>query len=133
MKTVYTCPAYEVIDLEIEVINMPFEVLQERGFKWCVAVESARFGVQCKEVSPGCVAYYAQEYGSDPVAREEKARANKENLYWLNNCGSSLTSHQRATETRILLKAGQRVTMNGKTLEVVHIRAEFFGLKEVSN
>ena len=56
---------------------------------------------------------------------------NGHELYWINNCATSITSDKRAKEVRILLKPGQKILMNGKLLEVFRKgNSEHYGLKD---
>jgi len=120
MKTIADFPAVTIVDVEQDVIELSRDDLDPftTGMKFCVSKETTRHGTMYPEVRPYCVAYYAQDYNEDPVAAEAKATERKHELYWINNCATSITSHERAKETRILLRPGQKIMMNGKLLQV---------------
>ena len=131
MKTVADFPAMTVVDLEQDVIELSRESLEQfNGLKFCVSKETIRHGNLYPEVRPYCAAYYAQDYNEDPVEAEARCDKFGHEKYWINNCGASITSHERAKETRILLKPGQKILMNGKLLEVFRKgNSEYYGLK----
>lgn len=133
MKTVADFPAFEIIDLELETIAMPRDVLDSfTGLKFCVAKETIRHGTLYPEVSPGCAAYYAMQYNEDPVAAEERCDRLGHEKYWINNCGAMITAEKQAKGVRFLLKPGQKILMNGKLLEVFRKgNSEHYGLKDV--
>lgn len=120
MTTVADVPAFFVVDLNEEVIDLTFEVLQHMRF--CVNKETARHGNLYPEVSPNCSAYYAMEYNEDPDASMAQCAERGHEQFWINNCGSSITAHQRAKYILVLLKPGQLVKMYGQTLKVEQIR-----------
>jgi len=128
MKNIASFAAYNVFDLDSSEIVLSKEMVEGNTFRFCVAVKSVRFGTQYREVSPGCIAYYCADDFEGATAR---AIENNHELYWLNNCGASITSHKRAKEMWVLLNPGQVVIMNGVKLEVFHKRAEFYGLRAV--
>ena len=120
MKTVADFPAFTIVDVEQDVIELSREDLDQfGGMKFCVTKETTtRHGNLYPEVRPYCVAYYAEDYNEDPVEAEAKSKARGHELYWINNCATSITSHQRAKEIRILLRPGQKILMNGVLLQV---------------
>ena len=126
MKTIASYPAYDVVDLEVDVLTISAEF---KGLKFCV-----EYNGKYKQVSPNCIQYCAAEMGKTQEQVEEKienAKKNGESIYWLNNCATSITNSKDATETLWLLKVGQIVKMAGQSLEVVHLHHEFFRLKEI--
>lgn len=133
MKTVADFPAFEVVDLELDVMTIDANMLKDGGFRFCVEMKSTRHGNLYPEVKPGCIAYYCEENGEADKTEERTARAiaNGHKVYWINNCGASLTSHARAKHSRFLLKAGQKVKMNGVMLEVVAHGFDYWGFKEI--
>lgn len=134
MKTVATFPAFDIVDMEQDVIELSRESLEQfNGLKFCVNKETARHGNLYPEVRPYCVAYYAQDYNEDPAEKEARAVKNGHELYWINNCGAMITSEKRAKGTRILLNPGQKILMNGVLLEVFQKgkNSEHYGLKAV--
>jgi hypothetical protein len=130
MKTIANFPAFEVVDLELPVIDMSREML-EGGFRFCVSKETLHHGNLYPEVAPSCVAYYAEKYNEDPAPRIAKAKSLGEELYWVNNCGASIVSHDRPQYTLYLLKPGQIVTMNGQRLGFYMVREGYYGLVEI--
>lgn len=130
MKTIANFPAFEVVDIELDVINLTREML-EGGFRFCVSKETLRHGNLYPEVSPGCVAYYAEKYNEDPAPRIAKAKSLGEELYWVNNCGSIITSSNNPQYTLYLLKPGQIVIMNGQRLGFYCVREGFYGFVEI--
>lgn len=135
MKTVADFPAFEIVDLEIDIINLTRDVLDRfTGMKFCVSKETLRHGNLYPEVSPYCVAYYAQDYNEDPVASEEREKSRGHELYWVNNCATSISSDKKAKGVRFLLKPGQKIRMNGKLLEFYQKgkNSEHYGLKEIA-
>lgn len=120
MNVLFTCPAYDVVDLEAEVLDLKPEVCESYNF--CVANDALRGGKKYDKVSVNCVAYYAP-------ASVEKAKAEGQTMHWINLCGATLTAEMRNTEMRILLKEGQRVLMAGEELVVVNKGRGFWGFK----
>lgn len=132
MKTIATFPAFDIVDLEQDIIELPRALMDSfTGLKFCVSKETARHGNLYPEVRPYCAAYYAEDYNEDPVESEERCDKLGHEKYWINNCASSITSHQRDKETRILLRPGQKIMMNGKLLEVFRKgNSDHYGLKD---
>jgi metal-dependent hydrolase (beta-lactamase superfamily II) len=119
MKTVATFPAFDVVDLEIDVINITAAHCDHfSGMRFCISKESMRHGNLYPEVSPNCIAYYcANDEGGAEVAIA-RSTERKEPLYWFNNCGSSITAHARPHYTMFLIKEGQKVRMADTLLSV---------------
>lgn len=135
MKTIADFPAFEIIDLEQDVIELTRDDLDRltTGMRFCVAKETMRHGTLYPEVSPGCAAYYAMQYNEDPVAAEERCDRLGHEKYWINNCGSMITSDKQAKGVRFLLNPGQKIRMNGVLLEVFQKgKSEHYGLKAVA-
>ena len=119
MKTVADFPAFSIVDLEQDVIELPRESLEQfNGLKFCVSKETIRHGNLYPEVRPYCAAYYAQDYNEDPVEAEARCDKFGHEKHWISNCGAMITSDKRAKEVRILLKPGQKILMNGVMLQV---------------
>jgi hypothetical protein len=135
MKTVAAFPAFDIIDLEHEVIVITREQLDNfTGLKFCVAKETRNHGNLYPEVAPGCAAYYAQDYNECPVEAEARCDRLGHEKYWINNCGSMITSSKQPKGIRILLKPGQKIEMNGVLLEVFQKgKSEHYGLKPVAS
>jgi hypothetical protein len=134
MKTVAAFPAFDVIDLEQDVICIAREQMDNfTGLKFCVAKETLRHGTLYPEVRPYCAAYYAQDYNECPVAAETRCDDLKHEKYWVGNCGAMITSEKRNKGVRIFLKPGQKIEMNGVLLEFYQKapRSEHYGLKPV--
>ena len=127
MKILTSFTAYDIIDAENDNIQIAAEGLENGTLRFCVEVKK-NSGVVYREVTPGCVAYYAKKTGRDVEQLVNRTKARGEELYWLNNTDSSLTDHKRDTYSLILLKDGQKVTMNGETLTVKHLHNEFYKL-----
>lgn len=133
MKTVATFPAFDIIDLEQDVITITREQLDNfTGLKFCVEKQTRSHGNLYPEVAPNCAAYYAQDYNECPVEAEARCDKLGHEKYWINNCGSMITSSKQPKGIRILLKSGQKIEMNGVTLEVFQKgKSEHYGLKLV--
>jgi hypothetical protein len=134
MKTVASFPAFDIIDLEQDVITITREQTDNfTGLKFCVSKETLRHGNLYPEVSPNCAAYYAQDYNECPVEAEARCDRLGHEKYWINNCGSMITSTPKAKGVRILLQPGQKIEMNGVLLEVFQKgKSEHYGLKLVA-
>lgn len=133
MKTVAAFPAFDIIDLERDVITLTREQLDDfTGLKFCVAKET-RTDTLYPEVRPYCAAYYAQDYNECPIEAEARCDKLGHEKYWVNNCGAMITANKKAKGIRILLKPGQKIEMNGQTFEFYQKapRSEHYGLKAV--
>lgn len=119
MQTIYTCPAFSVIDLQTDLLVLSTETL--RNFNFCVEVKGTR-GKRYVKVHPGCVQYYAEEHG---LRADAQINGKK---HWLNPAGVSITSKGGPSEMWVILKDGQRVQMGDTFLTVKHDRAEFYNL-----
>lgn len=129
MKTIASFPQFDVVDLELEVINLTYDILQsDSGFRFCVSKETARHGNLYPEVSPGCCAYYARQYAEDEQAAIDRAVKHGHELHWINNCGSMLSGSSIPHYTMYILKDGQIVNMNGNRLQVKQISREHYKL-----
>lgn len=119
MKVIANFPAFDVVDLETETLNITAAMCDHfSGFRFCIAKQTMRHGVMYPEVSPNCVAYYCADDEGGAQAAIERAKANRHELYWFNNCASSLTSDNRPHYSMFLIKEGQKITMAGATLVV---------------
>jgi len=124
MKTVATYPAFDVVDLETEVIHLSAEVCNDRlgsGIKFCTAYESRRHGTLYREVSPNCIDYYCADIYTTPeemAAQIAKSAERKDPRFWFNNCGACITAQAMPHYTMFLIQEGQLVTMAGHTLRV---------------
>lgn len=134
MKTVATFPAFDIIDLEQDVIALTLEQVDNlTGLKFCVSKETLRHGNLYPEVSPNCAAYYAQAYNECPVEAEARCDRLGHEKYWINNCGAMITSSKQPKGIRILLKPGQKIEMNGVVLEMFQKgNSDHYGLKPVA-
>lgn len=134
MKTIADFPAFEIVDLELNIITMTPETLnRDTGMKFCVAKETIRHGTLYPGVSPSCAAYYAMSYNEDPVEAEARCDRLGHEKYWINNCGAMITADKQAKGVRFLLKPGQKILMNGVLLEVFQKgNSEHYGLKEIA-
>lgn len=137
MKIVADFPAFDIVDLEQDVIVLEHSQLKnhlsDSSEKFCVAKETRRHGTLYPEVSPYCTQWYALDYNECPKAAVERCTELKHEIYWINNCASSITSHQRAKGRRILLKPGQKVDMDGVILEVYRKgNSDHYGFKKIS-
>lgn len=128
MKLIASFAQFDVVDLEIEVINMAYEMLQPGGFRFCVSKETKRHGNLYPEVSPNCCAYYAREYGENEQTAIDRAVQNGHEVHWINNCGSMLSSSSTPHYTLFILKDGQKVSMNGNLLQVKQISFDRYKL-----
>lgn len=129
MKTVAEFPAFDVHDLELDVINITAAHCDHfDGLRFCTAYESRRYGTMYREVSPNCIDYYCANDEGGIEAAVERDRKNGGTRFWFNNCASSITSDARPRYAMILIKEGQHVTMAGHTLKVrivgEHIRLD---------
>jgi hypothetical protein len=133
MKIVASFPAFDIIDLEQDVITLTREQTDNfTGLKFCVAKET-RIDTLYPEVAPGCAAYYAQQYNECPVEAEARCDKFGHEKYWINNCGAMITSSKQPKGTLILLVPGQKMEMNGVLLEVFQKgKSEHYGLKPVA-
>lgn len=123
MKTVATVPAFDVFDLENEVLTITAAHCDHfDGLRFCVAKETLRHGTMYPEVSPNCIAYYCANDEGGAEKAIARAIERKEPLYWFNNCGSSITAHDRPRYAMILIKEGQKVRMAGQLLQVRMVR-----------
>uniref|UniRef100_A0AB39CEP4 Uncharacterized protein n=1 Tax=Pseudomonas phage HRDY3 TaxID=3236930 RepID=A0AB39CEP4_9VIRU len=134
---VKSVPAFDVVDLNQEIIDLPFgsmgDGIGKPGLRFCVAKETMRHGTLYPEVAPNCSAYYAMEYNEDPVAAEARCIERKHELYWVNNCASSLVSHDRARWEMVLLKPGQKIHMHGRLMEFYRKgNSDHYGLREIA-
>lgn len=131
MKTVATFPAFDIIDLEQDVIVLEREQMDGfTGLKFCVSKETKRHGNLYPEVRPYCTQWYALDYNEDPVAAVERCVNLKHEIYWINNCGAMITKEQGPKGQRILLKPGQKISMYGQLLEVFQKgNSEHYGFK----
>lgn len=119
MKIVASFPAFDIIDLEQDVIALTLEQVDNlTGLKFCVSKETRSHGNLYPEVSPNCAAYYAQAYNECPVESEARCDRLGHEKFWLNNIGAMITSSKQPKGIRILLKPGQKMEMYGQLLEV---------------
>ncbi len=130
MKTVASFPAFDIIDLEQDVITVTREQTDNfTGLKFCVAKQT-RIDALYPEIAPGCAAYYAQDYNECPVEAEARCDKLGHEKYWLNNVGAMISSTKQAKGIRILLQPGQKMEMNGQLLEVFRKgNSEHYGFK----
>lgn len=133
MKTVASFPAFDIIDLEHDVIVIAREQMDQfTGLKFCVAKQT-RIDTLYPEVRPYCAAYYAQDYNECPVEAEARCDKFGHEKYWINNCGAMISSTPQPKGIRILLKPGQKIEMNGQLLEVFQKgNSEHYGFKLLS-
>lgn len=135
MKKVADFPAYEIVDLEQDIINWP----ENAEFQMAIPYESRSHGTMYRLYYVSGVAAYVrksnaespEQYHRDPVEAVERAKAKGEALYWIQASSVSLTAWDRPKELHVLGGAGQKIRFDGKILEVVHTRGEFYSLKEV--
>jgi hypothetical protein len=125
MKLLITFPAYEIYDLEQDVIEMTpvdCDVSNPDRRRFCIVAKSARGEVYHQEVSPFNVwDYYAKIGQVDQLPKMvEGAESNNtvEELFDLTSCGVSITAHDRPREKWFVLQAGQKVRMAGYLLSV---------------
>lgn len=136
MKTVATYPAYDVVDVEQDVIEWP----ENTEVKMAIPFESRRHGTMYRMYRISGVAAYVRkcnaesgpEFQTDPEAAVERSKARGEPLYWISSCSVSITAWDRPKETHVLGKVGQKIRFDGKLFELVHHRDEFYNLKEIS-
>lgn len=134
MKIVADFPAFEVMDLEADLLTLPREKLDHldpQGLKFCFAKETKRHGTLYPELRPYCAAYYAQDYNEDPVAAEERCDRLGHEKYWISDCAAVISDRKQDKGIRILIKDGQKISMNGKILQVVKLSIDRFKLVEV--
>lgn len=121
MKTVADYPAMSVVDLQVDVLNIPPFYETKFGTKFCIQYKSARYGTMYSRVAPSCAAYYALENGENVDEVVERCKQRGDSLYWINSCASSLSNYHKPKEVWYLLKDGQKILMNGQLLKVVYV------------
>src|SRR5579872_306709 len=136
MKVVADYPAYQIIDMEQDVLDWP----EDTKINMAIAYESRQYGTMYRMYYISGVAAYVrksnnespEEYHSDPGAAVTRAKSMGQALYWVSECSTSITAWNRPKETHILGKVWQKIRFDGKLFELVHNRAEFYSLKEIS-
>lgn len=125
MKLLITFPAYEIYDLEQDVIEMTpvdCDVSNPDRRRFCIVAKSARGEVYHQEVYPFNVWDYYAKIGKVDELPEMVALAESsntvENLFDLTSCGVSITAHDRPREKWFVLQVGQKVRMAGYLLSV---------------
>ena len=117
MKTVAEFPAYIVMDMEAEVMDIPRAIAE--NFEFALAYESSRHGTLHNLYKLSSVAAYAARNNRDEAAEVERAKSRGEKLFWLNECSIAITAHKHAQEVKFLIKDGQRIRFDGQLLQVV--------------
>lgn len=71
---------------------------------------------------PGSVVSYALAYNECPIEAVSRARANKQQLHWINARASVISSDQRPKENIVAVSLGMRVRFEGlvATIEADH-------------
>jgi hypothetical protein len=119
MKTIAQFPAYDVIDLELDVIEMSREIAN--GLTFCVAYESRNHGTLHSRVHPYCADYYEREAGGGDAEVKEAIEAMEKNghdIFWISNLATTITSSNREREAWHILRDGQKIRMAGQLLEI---------------
>lgn len=133
---VKSVPAFDVVNLNQEIIDLPFgsmgDGIGKPGLRFCVEKQT-KIDTLHPEVSLGCVVYYALENGDDVEESVERSKRFGHEMYWVNNCGSMITSDRRARWEMVLLQPGQKVRMNGLVMEFYRKgNSDHYGLREVA-
>lgn len=136
MKTLITYPAYDIIDLEQDVIEITDADCNHNTAdrrKFCIVAETHRREVFHQEVTPFNIWEYYERISLADALPELVADAEKDDrmaeLFDLANCGVSLTSHTRAREQWIVLQVGQKVMMRGYLLQVAMLDRNHAGFE----
>lgn len=118
MKTLHTFPAYDVVDLEQDLIVITAadcDWLSPNQRIFCTEYAARRGDVLFASVTPGNIwDNYERDNRADAIpAALERAKQHGHETHWFNSDATALTSDQRARETWHLLKDGQLIEMRG--------------------
>nr|DAF93607.1 MAG TPA: hypothetical protein [Myoviridae sp. ctshb19] len=133
---VKSVPAFDVVDLNQEIIDLPFgsmgDTIGKPGLRFCVEKQT-RIDILHTEVSLSCVVYYAMENGDNVEESVERSKRFGHEMYWVNNCGAMITAARRARWELVLLKPGQKVRMNDLVMEFYRKgNSDHYGLREIA-
>jgi hypothetical protein len=112
MKVVYECPAYDIIDREVEVPTVK---------------ATGRYAVLgCGDdhilATAGSVVSYALENGQDPIALLDREREHGYPTHWMTVERLSLTSHKQARRQYEALHVGQTIKFEGLSFKLERTR-----------
>jgi hypothetical protein len=117
--TVYSCPAYDVVEMEGYFVA---------GDEVSVSLPGKR---SRSSFTFGSVMSYALKTNRDPIEAYERDKARGHHLYWLTPHCVSITSHQRERKVYRNLEVGRVIQFEGKNFRVDVARNDNLKLVEV--
>jgi hypothetical protein len=129
IKTVADFPAYEVIDMNLPVIDVTAQDAETQEF--CRPQVTKRHGTLYSMLKLGSVSLSARRYGDDELAAVKRAKELGHPLYFAFNLGSMIHSGPVVKTTKVLLKEGQRIRLDGTLVEVRYERDIYINLVPV--
>ncbi len=111
LKTVYTCPAFRVIENHVNCVSRAINIVP--GAEFAIAYESRNHGKMYNRYTAGSVVASSISRAACPFAAVERAKTLGHEMHWLNQQETSITAHKREQETFIELKDGDFVCFEG--------------------
>jgi hypothetical protein len=122
-------PAYQIIDMNQDVIRLTAEDAELQEF--AAPHQTRNHGTLYNMLLAGSVRTYARKHRADEVAAVERAKRLGHKLFWLINLPVMLTAEKRAKTTKVLLKDGQKIELDGTLLVAKHTRDIYWDLVEI--
>jgi hypothetical protein len=127
MKTYKTLPAFTVIDMESEIIELSRK--QAAAVEIAVPYQSRNHGELFKMYKVGSVAAYAAQYAQDEQDAIDRAIEKGHKTHFVTACATSITSHKSDHEIKILARPGQLIRFDGGLLQVKALHCNLFDVE----
>jgi len=119
-------PAYTVLDMNLDIIDVSAEDAEVQEF--VRPQVTRRYGTLYSTVKLGSVSLYARKHGDDELAAVERAKGLGHPLYYTFNLSVCLHNGPVVKTTKVLLKDGQLVRLDGTLLRVKYVSGIYIHL-----
>lgn len=126
METLFSCPAYDVIEGPREKYGVEPCLTLAAGDELACKLRSYYTTFQIGSVVSSSLAD-----GRCPLAALERAKGFGHDLHFIFALSTSITSHKQARKTYIGVTIGQRVRFEGRYFEIVRQSNDNLGLKDL--